>query len=417
MHLQNFLEHYSLDCSHAWLVLLSVVSRNWDICVVAELSRFLLSRESVSTDMIFDEFQTCYSQTLAFLFFPTIFEFWKENHPLKWFVFFPMFAHCVHFQQFLAISFTFENFFLETLKCLSGHVECSSDNFFAISPGLFRSQSKNKYKMIFFSVKTHSSECVCGDVECSFDHSPETFWVSSIKLGFLKETWFFFKIGWRGNFAVEWVSKYFTFWKRLIHFISDFSRKSVNFEFGKTTKFHKETVFFEKKTLSSFWEEASSTKLVGRNFACASRPSCDYPVEILEAAPWGFCTIVAISCFCTCTAIYLDLFFFREFFLTLGLCSKLLSSWNFSRRQKIALRSSNASLEGWWIELLLQSSFSFPSMVTFSVESCWNENQTISRCTFSPCCKRMWSWAPLLRYTCGRIVRDFLSVVQFLQQM
>ena len=90
------------------------------------------------------------------------------------------------FTRCLPIAFTFLNdfafmfrFFLKTLRCAPGNVECSFDNraekFFVQNPKNFCSQSENQKKIKKRCKRCFPSKCSPGHVECNFDNCAERF--------------------------------------------------------------------------------------------------------------------------------------------------------------------------------------------------------------------------------------------------
>ena len=95
------------------------------------------------------------------------------------------------------------------------------------------------------------------------------------KIGLLLKKNILINIGKGGKFAVECASNGIISWKCLFHLNCEFfSTKSPKiFECGKITKFDEERVFFERKTLCSFWK-ASSAKLVGGKHIIGRQACC-----------------------------------------------------------------------------------------------------------------------------------------------
>ena len=98
--------------------------------------------------------------------------------------------------------------------------------------------------MISFSKICFSSKRFSGHVECKFDNPAKMVfgfflkrWVFEIK------TWFIFKIGERGNIAVECVSSDFISWKCLLLWVWHFAIYSESFEFWKNTFLCSKSIF------------------------------------------------------------------------------------------------------------------------------------------------------------------------------
>ena len=106
----------------------------------------------------------------------TIFKTWKIGHPLKWNVFYPMFANCVHFNRYWRIPFTFGKMFEnpEMLVWLRRrHFWQFCRKVISKMPKFSRWKSEKNHKNIYFRQKILRSSS--GDIECNFDNLAEVF--------------------------------------------------------------------------------------------------------------------------------------------------------------------------------------------------------------------------------------------------
>ena len=183
--------------------------------------------------------------------FPSIFERWKENHPLQNPTFFTPCLPCHVIRLYSSVRFSLRNF---------------------LSPN---------YKQI----------CRVRDWNSKISQSIQNLGFLKNRCFFSKKNDFFFKISKAGEFAVEYVSIDNISWKSLLHLNSEISlaKNQEMFKFGEIRKQDGERTFWKRNILKGMLNKMG---VIEKN-AAGGWPSC----KIQRNLTWYIFHGFTIGCF------------------------------------------------------------------------------------------------------------------------